>query len=182
MTSPHNLQIEIGKTFTAKQPSKALDGYDVVFRYAGAGNLQTADCSYDGTGYEVTVPVSTTAELNAGDYRYDFTAQKTDGEGVVTEAHTLSRGRLKVVDFVDQQYEKQWIYDALGKARQALVDFSDSADNSITTPDGLSAAFETRADLLDYIGYLESKLRQHELNEKYGEPPVFVDLGILRHA
>ena len=182
MATPYNFQIEKGKTWAAELPYQELDGYGVVFRYGGEGELQTADCSYDGKAYEVTLPVSKTSELVVGDYRCDFTARKVDGDGVVTEAHTLWRGRAQVVNFVDPQFDKQWLYDALEKAQAALADYSDGVDTSISLPDGTTGTFETRSDLLSYIAQLERTLARHERDAMYGEMPAWVDLGLLRNA
>ena len=55
--------------------------------------------------------------------------------------------------------DKAWVRTALDAARETLAAAAGSSDLSVSV-DGYSATFETRSDLLSFIGKLERRLRK----------------------
>ena len=176
------LGIQLGRTFQAVYPSEQLEDYNVSFQYGGSGrNVATVVTPYsseDG-GYLAVLTPDVTASLPPGDYNYEFVAEKSDQDGNVTTSLPLAQGRARAFKFADAQNELKWVEAALRNAQAALVDLSDGAEISLTVQGGNSYGFETRSDLLIFIGNLQKTLRRLEMDAMYGPAPSFVDVGDL---
>lgn len=94
--------------------------------------------------------------------RRDGTPHAVEGEAVDVLPGLLEADANKWLR--DKADDKAWVRTALEAAREALAASAGSADLSIAV-DGYSATFETRSDLLAFIGKLERRLRGGRLRQ-----------------
>ena len=69
----------------------------------------------------------------------------------------------------DKGNDQSWVRTALDAARETLATSAGSSDLSVSV-DGYSATFESRSDLLSFIGKLERRLRGGRRREMVLEP------------